>query len=92
MILDLARRAGYIAYHTHDSRRSQPGFPDLCLVHRTTGDLIFAEIKSATGRLSPAQQEWLALLGKQHRALVWRPEDWHNGDIRQVLTREAWAA
>lgn len=63
-----------MAYHTHDSRRSEPGFPDLVLVKGTR--LIFAELKADTGRVSPAQQRWLDALGATSRAVVWRPRDW----------------
>jgi hypothetical protein len=31
MIMDLARYNGWRVYHTHDSRRSEPGFPDLVI-------------------------------------------------------------
>ena len=56
--------AGYLVYHTHDSRRSEPGFPDICAVHPTTGHLFFAELKGDTGRVSEAQTQWLNALGK----------------------------
>ena len=36
---------GWAAYHTHDSRRSQHGFPDICAVHPDQGHLLFAELK-----------------------------------------------
>lgn len=55
------------------------GFPDLVLVRARDRRLIFAELKSDAGRLSPAQDEVLDVL----RALaplaevhVWRPRDW----------------
>lgn len=63
-------------YHTHDSRRSEPGFPDLVLVR---GDrLIFAELKTDTGRITPAQLAWLTALEQCPgvQAHVWRPRDW----------------
>jgi hypothetical protein len=85
-VLDLCRWTGWFAYHTHDSRRSQPGFPDLVLVERSTGRTIYAELKSATGRLSPAQREWLELLGKRNEVAVWRPADWSAGVITAALT------
>lgn len=73
---------GWRTYHTHDSRRSNPGFPDLVLVKH--GRLVFAELKTEKGRVSAAQQEWLDALGNvgdprcDHCAdvHVWRPRDW----------------
>jgi hypothetical protein len=83
-VIELAGYLGWRTYHTHDSRRSNPGFPDLVLVRDR---LIFAELKSAKGRLSPAQQFWLADL--EHDAgqevYVWRPSDWLDGTIEQIL-------
>jgi len=75
-VLALAAVYGYRAYHTHDSRRSHKGFPDLTLVGR--GRVIFAELKSQGGKVSPDQADWLADLqrvGGTVRAYVWRPSD-----------------
>lgn len=74
-IVRFARRHGWLAYHTYDSRRSEKGFPDLVLVR---GDrVIFAELKSAKGKLSPAQEKWrdglLQAVAEWH---LWRPADW----------------
>lgn len=59
-ILQLAAYYGWRAYHTHDSRRSQAGFPDLVLVRGP--ELIFAELKTEKGRASGAQQDWIRAL------------------------------
>jgi hypothetical protein len=61
-IVDTARLLGWMVYHTHDSRRSEPGFPDLVLVHPKRGRLMFVECKSATGRVTPEQTAWLDAL------------------------------
>ena len=51
------------------------GFPDLVLAHPTKG-LIFAELKSAIGRVSEAQRSWLDTLELAGvEAYVWRPTD-----------------
>jgi len=74
-VRDACRWAGLLAYHTFDSRRSERGFPDLVLVGPR--GVLWRELKSSRGRLSPAQREWLDML---HRAGsdvdVWRPDDW----------------
>lgn len=66
----------WICYHTHDSRRSDPGFPDLLMVRRTR--VVAAELKRETGRVSQEQALWLdRLLGTgKVEVFVWRPSDW----------------
>lgn len=66
-VLGLAEVYGWRSYHTHDSRRSQRGFPDLVLLRPP--ELIFAELKTDKGRLRPEQGEWLADLRALARAL-----------------------
>ncbi len=73
----LALQSGFLIYHTHDSRRSDPGFPDLVLCR--PGSLIFAELKTATGKLSEEQAVWVDVLCHSIPGVecyVWRPEDW----------------
>ena len=93
-VVRLAKLHRWLCYHTHDSRHSEPGFPDLVLCR--DGVLIFAELKRQTGRVSPAQREWM-----QHLSLVagivgasgvhgaiqvylWKPADWQT--IERVLS------
>lgn len=85
-VVEYAERLGWLVYHTHDSRRSQPGFPDLTMVR---GDrLIFAELKAEDGRVKPEQQKWLDALNDVRLSLplgvdipievyLWRPSLWH---------------
>ena len=75
-IIRAARLTGWLVYHTHDSRRSEPGFPDLIMVRGTR--MIAAEVKSVSGRVSQAQQAWLDAIGAVDAvsAHVWRPDDW----------------
>jgi hypothetical protein len=47
------------------------GWPDLVLVHPSKGRLLFAELKSDTGSLSPAQVYVHSILPVH----VWRPRD-----------------
>ena len=54
-VIDLAELTGWYVYHNPDSRRSQPGFPDLCLIRAPR--VVFLELKRETGRLSTVQRE-----------------------------------
>lgn len=74
-VIELAKAIGYRVYHTHDSRRSETGFPDLCLVGR--GRVLFAELKFGAGRLTAVQAGWLeAIRAAGTPAFEWRPADW----------------
>jgi hypothetical protein len=82
-VIQLAELLGWKAYHTFDSRRSNPGYPDLTLVKDDR--LLFVELKSATGRLTTEQTEWLRALGYVASVATWRPVDWTSGAIEAVL-------
>ena len=75
-VVELARLQGWKVYHTHDSRRSDPGFPDLVLCRG--GRILFWELKSAKGRMVKAQLEWAEALGKCFGVEVgiYMPQDW----------------
>lgn len=62
------------------------GWPDLLLVRGERA--IAVELKSATGRVSPAQVAALAALGRVSgvEALVARPADWDR--VQRLLTRD----
>lgn len=93
-VIDLARLLQYDLYHTHDSRRSAPGFPDLLMASKRgrigqPNRLIVAELKTERGRLSPQQAEWLKLFEACGvPAYVLRPSDWISGRIERILTGE----
>lgn len=76
-VVELAILSGWRVMHIHDSRRGLgAGYPDLTLLHRRTGRLLFAELKTATGRVSPEQQGWINDLRRGgHEVHVWRPAD-----------------
>lgn len=88
-VLEAARLYGWRIAHFRpapDPRRGgawrtpmegDPGFPDLVLAKR--GLVIFAELKTETGRLTTGQAAWLAELPPAAmcaRTHVWRPSDW----------------
>ena len=90
-VIDLAKLHGYtLIYHTHYSRRSQPGFPDLVLVSEHRGRALFRELKTDAGRVSPAQFSWISgmILAKLNVG-VWRPSDLKSGRIIKDLKGEA---
>jgi hypothetical protein len=74
-IVDTARDNGWLVYRTWNSRHSVAGFPDLVLVKRRW--LIFAELKSETGKLTQPQTRWLTALQEaaMPEVFVWRPSD-----------------
>jgi hypothetical protein len=81
-LLMYARLMGWRVYHTHDSRRSEEGFPDLVMVRR--GVEIFVELKTESGVVSGEQQAWLDdLAATPNGVYVWRPGDWPQ--IERVL-------
>ena len=83
-VVALAKRLNWRCYHTHDSRKSEKGFCDLVLVR--DGRLIFAELKTDSGKLTPEQDEWLeALAACDAEVYEWHPAEWEN-EIVPVLT------
>lgn len=80
----LCRDLGLLAYHTHDSRGSAPGYPDWHIVGRARS--IFRECKTETGRTTTEQDEWIERLrAVGHDVGVWRPADLFSGSIQREL-------
>ena len=52
-----ALRNGWLFYHTHNSRRSDAGFPDCVCVK--DGRMIVFELKKQSGRVEPKQRAWV---------------------------------
>ena len=77
-VLQYATLRGWLVYHTHDSRRSAAGFPDLCMVR--TGRLVFAELKrDRKAKATDEQAKWMAELKAVWGAVgvyLWTPDDW----------------
>lgn len=82
-----AKQLGWRFYHTRNSFGSTAGFPDLVMVRGQR--VIYAELKAARGRLSPAQVEWLTELravapgGVGRDVYLWQPR--HMDAIVHVL-------
>ncbi len=87
-VVEMARWRGWLVYHTHDSRRSEPGFPDLILLRGRR--MMAVELKSATGALTVAQIQWLQGFAKVADSVVevetWRPKHWTDGTIEARLS------
>lgn len=60
-VVQLARTLGFRLYHTFDSRRSQPGFPDLIALRERP---VALELKREKGDPTDKQREWIRALTK----------------------------
>lgn len=92
-VINVATLHGWLSYHSYQSLRSEPGFPDLVLVHPERKLLVFWELKGdqsrgRIGQLREAQKQWLDALceAKLVEARVVTPEDWLNDSILRVLS------
>jgi hypothetical protein len=76
-VLRVAKEAGFLCYHTFDSRRSPSGFMDLALA-KAGSPLYLVELKTDTGQLTKAQMTWAkAIAGSAGVQVgVWRPSMW----------------
>ena len=73
-VIGLLKLAGWIVYHTFDSRRSAPGFPDLIAIRGKR--LLALELKTSTGKATEDQYAWLRAFAGVERveAYIVRPE------------------
>lgn len=85
-VIDLAHLRGWMvaAFRPCEARKGwrtpmqgDVGYPDLTMARR--GRVVFAELKSEKGRLSPGQEAWRSAIRgvwtiREHH--VWRPSDW----------------
>jgi hypothetical protein len=74
-VAQLARFCRWRVYHTFDSRRSEPGWPDLFLVR--DGIAIAAELKLDDEEPRDDQRDWLTDLDAVPgiHAVCWHPRD-----------------
>lgn len=84
LVLELCKRLDLPAYHTYDSRRCEPGFPDLVIVGRT---ILYRELKSATGTVTAEQRFWQSRIKAAGGDWdLWRPADWRSMRVFKELT------
>ena len=74
-VLDLAGILGWTVYHPMLSKWSERGWPDLAMVRPPR--FVLAELKRESGKTSPDQDRWLAMLGACPgiEVYLWRPSD-----------------
>ena len=78
----LARLYGWRYYHTWRSLHSVSGFPDCVFVKGKR--VIYAELKTEKGKVTPEQQDWLdALTAAGQEVYLWRPSEYEQ--IEEVL-------
>jgi len=76
-VFDLAVLTGWrvVRFPAWRPTGTTPGFPDIVAVRG--GRLLFAELKTETGKLTPVQREWLWGLAEAGvEVFVWRPSNW----------------
>ena len=84
IVINLAKMHGWLVHHPLPSMNRRGvwathelgdhGFPDLVLAH-PSGRVIFAELKSDKGKISPLQSRWITTLQQGAVVWVWRPAD-----------------
>ena len=79
-IIKLFKWTKWDYYHTHDSRRSNPGWPDLVMWHEDHPGLgiIYRELKKSDDE-KPSKDQRRVLKGLKRCGAdvqVWRPSDW----------------
>ena len=82
-VVSLAETLKWRVFHCARSdlstrNRTAVGFPDLVLAR--DGRVLFAELKTATGRLTAEQVQWCDALPHWY---LWRPTDWDK--IKEIL-------
>lgn len=74
-VLAFARRNGWKCYHARDSRRSEPGFPDI--VAMRAGVQLAIELKMPGNKATAEQLTWLELFAEcGAKTGVYYPKDW----------------
>ena len=80
IVITTARENGWLVYHTYDSQKSAPGYPDICMIK--DGFIMFVELKTDKGKVTTAQRQWIEqFIRHQHHCKnfiieIWRPHIW----------------
>jgi hypothetical protein len=77
-------RMHWLTYHTWNSQKSTPGFPDLVGILPKVC-IFWAELKTERGELSDDQEKWLLAAAQTGEpTYLWRPSD--RDEIQEVIT------
>ncbi len=60
-LMELGPSLGYLTYHTHDSRHSPAGYPDVSLIGN--GMAVWVELKGEGEKMTPAQERYAERIG-----------------------------
>lgn len=92
-VIAFARHRGWLTHWTEGKIARCTGFPSVVFVRSMPGGdrrVVFAQLYSATGKVTAMQAEWLhglaevgAFCGPHIGVFAWRPSDWPA--VRKVL-------
>lgn len=93
-IAEMARFLGFMVFHARPAQSNKgwrtpvaydgKGFPDLLLVGNER--VIFLEIKTDVGRVSPDQSRWSEqIIQSGGEYFLLRPNDWTSGRVDSIL-------
>lgn len=94
LVIDALHHHRWLVHHDRPARTNQgwktaiegdKGFPDIVAVHPRTGITMFLELKSAKGRLTEEQTEWLDRLVIANHEL--RAHDWSQDPFCDLLVQ-----
>jgi len=83
VVLRMAYEKGWAVYHVPQSTMRNgggKGYPDLTLARDK--EVLWIELKTETGLLSPEQRAWSEALPAYH---VIRPSSWYTGRVGELL-------
>ena len=88
MVRKICQLRGFLCYHTHDSRKSDKGFPDWCIL--MDDEVLYVELKTGKDGLRAEQFNWVARLRQMgEKAFVVRDE--HIGWLVDYISNKFYA-